>query len=73
MWKTTNALGKEVIWYSQEEVKEMLADIKEIAEDHCFFCQKIDPETFDMSECKLCNHSKILLKINEVEDANNNR
>ena len=49
-----------------EKFLQTLDEIKEIAEDCCVFCQKIDPETFDMSECKLCNHSKILQKISEV-------
>ena len=53
-----------------DEYKQTLAEIKEIAEDHCVLCQKIDPETFDMSECKLCNHSKILQKISECEVKN---
>ena len=50
-----------------DELKQALTEIKEIAEVHCVFCKKIDPETFDMSECKLCNHSKILQKISECE------
>ena len=49
------------------KLKQTLNEIKDIAEDHCIFCQKIDPETFDMSECKKCNHSKILQKISECE------
>ena len=49
------------LWYKKqlkakeqecEELSKTLAEIKDIAEDHCIFCQKIDPETFDMSECK---------------------
>ena len=61
MWKTTNYLGKEVIWYSQEEVKEMLADIKEIVEWHT---TKADSE--DVQE----DMKQILQKINEVNNDN---
>lgn len=56
-----------------DKLKQTLTEIKEIAEDYCVFCPKINPETFDMSECKKCNHSKILQKISESEVKNENR
>ena len=75
MWKTTNYSGKEVIWYSQEEVKEMLADIKEIAEKiddsggcdygdyDCDNCSSLEQETV----CTYKVKKLILQKINECE------
>lgn len=69
MWKTTNYSGKEVIWYSQEEVKEMLAEIKEIALEACLCCGECQTE---FSEKDYCDFKQILQKISEVENANNN-
>ena len=59
MWKTINYLGKEVIWYSQEEVKEMLAEIKEIAELKQKQSVFVGETVFE----------QILQKINEVKTA----
>ena len=75
MWKTTNYLGKEVIWYSQEEVKEMLADIKKIVKKiddsggcaygdyDCDNCSSLEQETV----CTYKVKKLILQKINECE------
>ena len=57
MWKTTNALGKECIWYSQEEVQEKFSKIKNL-------CNGINFQTNEGKQLK-----NLLLKIiNEVED-----
>ena len=37
IWKTTNALGQEVTWYSEEEYHSLwnvLDDVKELLEEH---------------------------------------
>lgn len=36
MWKVTNGIGQECVWYSKEEVQEMFSDIKNICENALF-------------------------------------
>lgn len=40
VWKTTNALGKEVVWYSPEDIKELLKKIDILEENTKFVKSK---------------------------------
>ena len=55
-----------------EELKQTLAEIKEIAEPFCETCQKFEPEKKDRNNiyCRFCNYGKILQKISECEVEN---
>jgi coenzyme F420-reducing hydrogenase beta subunit len=71
MWNTTNGLGQQVTWYSEDEIKQYkdaLSYIKKIAKKHCKFCKDFQPSTFDIEDCFHCEHNKIFKKIDEVQN-----
>lgn len=71
MWKTTNALGKEHIWYSKEEVNKMFDEIKQITVQYtdipCFEpnwkCESCPDETTDYGKTCMQNGMNKIKKI----------
>ena len=62
MWKTTNYLGKEVVWYSKEEVQEIFSNITNLCNNVIFQTN----ETNQLKEEIL----RILSKIKEENELN---
>ena len=48
-----------------KKLKQVLVEIKDIAEQFCNACQEFEPEK-RVNNCIYCNYSKILRKISKV-------